>query len=157
MLTKFFLTLIKYTEPPFDCECCGSCYPQGTIIQLDGTDIWHAYSDGHMGGFYPEISIEDAVFNAVAESCAKEAQKLGSEKERLSFLEQYPQSVTASSEKAWKEHCFQSGLMTLYAIENARNCVKSSEHPTKEINILKMLALWLDEYLGIEVQVEDLS
>lgn len=38
----------KYYEDVYECECCGSCFPEGERVYFNGKEIWEKYSDGHM-------------------------------------------------------------------------------------------------------------
>ena len=38
----------KYSEDVYECECCGSCFPEGERVYFNGKEIWEKYSDGHM-------------------------------------------------------------------------------------------------------------
>ena len=38
----------KYYEDVYECECCGSCFPEGERVYFNGKQIWEKYSDGHM-------------------------------------------------------------------------------------------------------------
>ena len=38
----------KYYEDVYECECCGSCFPEGERVYFNGKQIWERYSDGHM-------------------------------------------------------------------------------------------------------------
>lgn len=53
------LTFEEHYEPPFDCDCCGTCYPEHWTISLskDGYAdylLWEFDVDGHMGGYQTE-------------------------------------------------------------------------------------------------------
>lgn len=38
----------NYYEDVYECECCGSCFPEGERVYFNGKQIWEKYSDGHM-------------------------------------------------------------------------------------------------------------
>ena len=38
----------RYSEDVYECECCGSCFPEGERVYFNGKQIWERYSDGHM-------------------------------------------------------------------------------------------------------------
>ena len=38
----------KYYEDVYECECCGSCFPEGERVYFNGKEIWEKYHDGHM-------------------------------------------------------------------------------------------------------------
>ena len=38
----------RYYEDVYECECCGSCFPEGERVYFNGKEIWEKYSDGHM-------------------------------------------------------------------------------------------------------------
>lgn len=38
----------RYSEDVYECECCGSCFPEGERVYFNGKEIWDKYSDGHM-------------------------------------------------------------------------------------------------------------
>lgn len=49
----------EHYEPPFDCDCCGLCFPEHWTISLvkDGYAdhlLWEYDHDGHMGGYQTE-------------------------------------------------------------------------------------------------------
>ena len=64
----------KYYEDVYECECCGSCFPEGERVYFNGKEIWEKYSDGHM---YARQSGEllDALINGLLTEIKK--QKLG--------------------------------------------------------------------------------
>lgn len=53
------LTFEEHYEPPYNCNCCGVCYPEHWTISLskDGCAdhrLWEYDVDGHVGGFQTE-------------------------------------------------------------------------------------------------------
>lgn len=48
----------EHHEPPFDCDCCGTCYPDHWTISLESDGqrvlLWEYDHDGHMGGYQTE-------------------------------------------------------------------------------------------------------
>lgn len=57
------IIISKIQEEPFDCPCCGSCFPTGMNITFNDTIIWKQYSDGHMHSEETELSILDSILN----------------------------------------------------------------------------------------------
>ena len=62
----------QHPEPAFDCECCGTCFPDHWTISLVINDqdylVWEHDHDGHMGGHETEGCIvtimRDILLNA---------------------------------------------------------------------------------------------
>ena len=62
----------KYYEDVYECECCGSCFPEGERVYFNGKEIWERYSDGHM---YARQSGE--LLNALINGLITEIRKQG--------------------------------------------------------------------------------
>jgi hypothetical protein len=64
----------KYSEDVYECECCGSCFPEGERVYFNGKEIWEKYYDGHMYG-RQSGELLDALINGLLTEIKK--QKLG--------------------------------------------------------------------------------
>ena len=88
------LKRVEETHPPFDCDCCGSCFPEEEKITLcvDGAEghlIYHKYSDGHMGGSETDGCLIERMRDALLlEYTDKDT---GGDYQRQSILDSYEQ------------------------------------------------------------------
>jgi len=104
----------KYSEDVYECECCGSCFPEGERVYFNGKEIWEKYSDGHM---YARQSGEllDALINGLITEIRK--QGLGDYSE--SYFKEYCvdslKEIMGIAESAMDEE----GYMELFCV-----CVK---------------------------------
>ena len=74
------LTFKEYHEPTFDCECCGTCYPEHWTISIakdDGEEyiLYELDHDGHMGGFRTDGDILLLMRDALWTMCSDEMLK----------------------------------------------------------------------------------
>ena len=81
-------------HPPFDCDCCGSCFPEEEMITLcvdvgDEHLIHHKYFDGHMSGSETEWDIAERMRDVLLREHTE--QDTGGDYQRRSISESYEQ------------------------------------------------------------------
>ena len=104
----------KYYEDVYECECCGSCFPEGERVYFNGKEIWEKYSDGHM---YARQSGEllDALINGLFAEIRK--QKLGDHFE--SYYKEYCVDIIKEIMIVAENVMDEEGYMELFCV-----CVK---------------------------------
>ena len=149
---KVSFKVIHTQEEPYDCDCCGTCYPVGLIIQYNGETVWERQFDGHMGGFQTESSILDALISAWVQDQEAQQDAAASEENRLKWNETHPGNAIASSPEQWAAFHNERKPMFESNIKNLRySCQVLPQDETRQV---KMIALWFEEELGESVIVE---
>lgn len=69
------LTFKEYHKPPFDCDDCGTCFPEHWTISItkdNGEEhlLYELDHDGHMGGFQTEGDIMVLMRDALWAMCS---------------------------------------------------------------------------------------
>lgn len=104
----------KYYEDVYECECCGSCFPEGERVYFNGKEIWEKYSDGHM---YARQSGE--LLDALINGLLAEIKEQGLGEDYAEYFEEYCvypiKEIMRVAESAMDEE----GYMELFCV-----CVK---------------------------------
>lgn len=151
MNSNIVLNLVKANEPPFDCECCGTCYPEGLIIKYNGIVIWEKFSDGHYSGHQTQESILNTIVDKWTSDALEKVTLESSEDSRHKWNEQHPGNAIALTPDSWAQY---HSHAKSYYLDSAQiikeNCQKL---PYDDILQVKMIALWLEEQSSTIVEV----
>ena len=147
------LKIIKCNEESFDCECCGSCYPEGIKIEYNGEMIWESYSDGHMYHRQTESSILEAILSKWASDAIQSITSNYTEEKRIQWDKKYPGNGNgiARTIESWNE-CKKNEIDD---VETCLELVRSSceNLPSDNIIAIEMIALWIESEIGDTVTV----
>lgn len=145
-MTKHTLRIVETSEEPFDCECCGTCYPEGLYIEFNGETVWEKYSDGHYSGHQTENSIVNSILDKWHADMLADHEHTLTEKTRLEWDTAYPRSSIAKTRESWVEHQNERFSFIIDSIENIKqNC---QNLPYDEKLQARMIALWFEAETG---------
>ena len=155
-MNKHILRIVKTYDDPFDCEDCGTCYPEGLYLEYNGEVIWEKFSDGHYSGSQTEDSILTTILNKWYADMSVKHEYLKTEQQRLEWNKNHPGNGIAKTTESWLEHHAENFSFVQNSIENIKsNCVNL---PYEEVLQIKMIALWFESEIGevfdIEVETE---
>ncbi len=140
-----------------ECECCGTYSAEGFFVFADDNLIWKKYSDGHMYGEQTEESILDSILNYWEEDELNKIKKESTEEARIDWNVKHPGNGIARSEESWKQYNQEKIDYLKETLSRVReSCDKL---PYNEVLEVKMIALWLEEHFGedMDVIVESIS
>lgn len=143
--------IVTTSEEPFECEDCGTCYPEGLYIAYNDEVIWESYSDGHMSGHETEETILECILSKMYENTLLQHEEEKSEKARLKWNKDNPGNAIGVSQQSWKEfqeNCFYHNKESIEEVK-----INSAHLPyDKELQV-KMIALWIEYSTGEKIQV----
>lgn len=150
-MTRHTLKIVETSEEPFDCECCGTCYPQGLYIEFNGETVWEKYSDGHYSGHVTENSIVNSILDKWHADMLAIHENTITEKMRLEWDKAYPTSSVAKTREGWLEHQNEYFSFVINGIENIKeNCKNLPYDATLQA---KMIALWFESETGEVIDI----
>lgn len=137
---------------PFDCEDCGTCYPEGLYIQYNNDVIWEKYADGHTSGNMSEDTIVNTILNKWYENAQEKINASHTEEKRIEWNKKNPGNAVARTTQSWLEDKEYNMSFMHTSFENLkRDC---DNLPYNEARQVKMIALWLEEESGEEFLIE---
>lgn len=151
------IRVVKTYSEPFDCEDCGTCYPEGLYVEYEGVVIWEKFSDGHYSGHQTEDSIPNTILNKWYGDNQNIIELNHSEEKRHDWNKNHPGNGIARTTESWKEY---KNSQFKYLQETFNNMKKHFENlPYDDILQIKMIALWLEseteEVFNIKVDSEE--
>lgn len=147
------LRIVKTYDEPFDCEDCGTCYPEGLYVEYNGFVIWENFSDGHYSGHQTEESILTTMLAKWYEDKLAHHEWMKSEEQRLEWNKNYPGNAVARTPESWLEYQNESFTYVQDSVDNIKeNC---ENLPYDEVLQVKMIALWFESEIGetFDIQV----
>lgn len=135
----------------YECDDCGTCYPEETQIFVDDTLVWERATDGHYSGHQTEKSLLDCVLDCFYDSKVAAIEANKTEYEREQWNKKHPGNAVATTTLSWKKyHDEQISFIT-----DEKECVKEccANLPSEEFLQLRMIALWIEDYSGTEIEV----
>lgn len=150
------LRVVKTYDEPFECEDCGSCYPEGLYVEYNGEVIWEKFSDGHLSGHQTEDSIVNTILNKWYVINEMIIHNNYTEQKRNEWNKNHPGNGVASTTESWSEYKKSSIDYLSETLESLKtNCENLPYNETLQV---KMIALWLEadteEVFDIEVDSE---
>jgi hypothetical protein len=144
-------TILNYTEDGFDCECCGSCTPEGISVSVNDVEVWEQYTDNHMSGSRTEAPVSDCLIAGWEQVSRAAIDAHYTEQSRVAWNTKYPGNSVAASPESWAGE-------KRYAIERFEvdlNEVKEScnQLPYQIELQAKMIALWIESTTGEVIDV----
>jgi NTP pyrophosphatase (non-canonical NTP hydrolase) len=150
-MTKNTLRIVKTYDEPFDCEDCGTCYPEGLYIEFNGVVVWEKFSDGHYSGYQTEDSILNAMLNKWYQDKLIQYEYIKSEEQRLDWNKMYPGNIIAKTPESWIKYQNENFSYVQQIMDNIKNNCKNLPD---EILQVKMIALWFESETGESFEVK---
>lgn len=145
------LKIVNTTGEPFECDDCGTCYPEGMYICVDDVVVWEKSTDGHYSGHQTENSISECILNHIKDTYLAMTDNHFTEDARLQWNKNHPGNAVASSPESWLEYKQESIAILENSLERlTENC---KILPYTEHLQVKMIALWLEEEFGEKIQI----
>lgn len=145
------LKIVNTTGEPFECDDCGTCYPEGVYVCVDDVVVWEKSTDGHYSGYQTEESISECILNYIKKTSLELIDNGFTEEARFQWNKNYPGNAVASTPENWLEYKRES----ISILESS--CERLTENcqilPYAEHLQVKMIALWLEEEFGDKVQI----
>lgn len=145
----------KYSEEEYECDNCGTCYPEGMFIEFNDEKICETHTDGHFSGFFTEKTILDAILDKWHEIEFKKHQESATEEKRIEWNKNHPGNGIARTEESWKEY---KNRQLSFLDQNLKNIKSNCENlPYDEILQVKMIALWIENEIREKVNVIEIT
>jgi hypothetical protein len=151
-MTQNTLRIVKTYDEPFDCEDCGTCYPEGLYIEFNGAVVWEKFSDGHYSGHQTEDSILNTMLNKWYQDKLNQHEYMKSEEQRLNWNKMYPGNAVARTPESWLKYQNENFSYIQESMDNIRNNCKNL--PNNEILQTKMIALWFEFETGENFDIQ---
>lgn len=154
-MQKSIIKIVKTYDEPFDCEDCGTCYPEGLYIEYDDVVVWEKSSDGHYSGYQTEESILDCIMNKWYNDLLIMHEENKSEEKRMEWNRNYPGNAIATTKESWQEYHNESFEYVKDSLETIKkNC---ENLPYDEELQVKMIALWIQDDTGEEIEIQSFT
>lgn len=154
-MQKSIIKIVKTYDEPFDCEDCGTCYPEGLYVEYNHVVVWEKFSDGHYSGHQTEESILDCILGKWYNDLVIVNEENKTEEKRLEWNKQHPGNAIAKTKESWQEYHNESFEYVKGSLESIRkNC---ENLPYEEELQVKMIALWIQNDTGEEIEIQSLT
>ncbi len=140
------------TDPAFDCECCGWCFPEGVRVHYNEELVWERFSDGHMYGHQTEEPLIHCLVSAWKRVHEQQLAQKYTEEARHAWNKNHPGNGIARTPQSWEEEYQKSrAYMETVAATVTEHC---RELPCEELLQARLFSVWLQDACGEEVAVE---
>lgn len=144
----------KGFEESFECECCGSYTPEYFNLYVNNELIWESYNDNHLKNVSTDEWYVKSLLNAYKKhTILAVEQKYKEDIQKSSNEEQDKNLWLVKDKKTWlteqKEGYIDYFNFQMEEVEKALNNLPLNQ----ELGV-KMVALWIEEYLEVPVEVE---
>jgi hypothetical protein len=140
-----------YTQKPFDCECCGTCYPEGEKIIYNDKEIYQKYDDGHMYGSQTEDTIVNCVVERFKEVYLEDLNQYFNEKNRLKYAREHIGAHVSLNEDNWLE--YKKNLFNL-CVNSIDSLKLKKDFPETIEYELKMIILWIEYIMSVKIDLK---
>lgn len=151
-MNNLHFKVVKTYDEPFDCEDCGTCYPEGLYVQYNGVVVWEKYSDGHYSGNQTEDTILNTILAKYVSDCNEELDLQLSEEKRHEWNKNHQGNAIARTPESWREYHESNRAYITDTEESIKEDCQNL--PYDEVLQVKMIALWIESATGQAVSIE---
>jgi len=145
------LEIESIKESPYDCECCGTCWPEKTLIKANNEVIWFKEFDGHFGANQSEEPLEVCVLNFLKTKWIEKIQEQYTEEARLRYDKSFPLSSVAKTQQSWESDKALSLKYCIDGLDNILSTLSKSPAPYDLKAKLMLIEVWVYEEFQEEV------
>ena len=151
-MNNLHFKVVKTYDEPFDCEDCGTCYPEGLYVEYNSVVVWEKYSDGHYSGNQTEDTILNTILAKYVADCNEELDLQLSEEKRHEWNKNYQGNAIARTPESWREYHESNRAYITDTEESIKEDCQNL--PYDEVLQVKMIALWIESATGQAVSIE---
>ena len=144
----------KGFEESFECECCGSYTPEYFNLYVNNELIWESYNDNHLKSVSTDEWYVTSLLNAYKKhTILAVEQKYKEDISKLSSEEQNKDLWVVKDRNTWLTEQ-KEGYIDFFNFQMGKVEKALTHLPMNQELGVKMVALWIEEYLEVPVEVE---